>query len=206
VQGMATPGLVDAQAAAALSGPPLWVLVTDTAPQDAYVAVQYDSRWFWTADTDIQSKNTFAIICCCFRLPIPERRGSAPVVTTPAQRASYRTDHMRTKPITYRDRPLAEPIGISAGIPRRIGARLLPTWWQPLCQCGVINARPGGLTVARCRTTRRPSAQNPIGQTFDPKMRIIAGSQALLPSLAHKSEWRRLWAPAISLRQWTCSS
>jgi hypothetical protein len=72
VQGMATPGLVDAQAAGALSVPLLWVLVTDTAPQDAYVAVQYDSRWFWTADTDIQSKNTFAIICCCFRLPIPE--------------------------------------------------------------------------------------------------------------------------------------
>jgi hypothetical protein len=64
---------------------------------------------------------------------------------------------MRTKPITYRDSPLAEPIGISAGIPRRIGARLLPMWWQPLCQCGVINARPGGLTVARCRTTRRSS-------------------------------------------------
>jgi hypothetical protein len=27
-----------------------------------------------------------------------------------------------------------------------------------------------------------------------------AGWQALLPSLAHKSEWSRLWAPAISLR------
>jgi hypothetical protein len=67
--------LVDAQAAAALSGPPLWVLVTDTAPQDAYVAVQYDSRWFWTADTDIQSKNAFAIICCCFRLPITRVKG-----------------------------------------------------------------------------------------------------------------------------------
>ena len=55
VQGKATPGLVDAQAAGALSGPPLRVLVTDMPPQDAYVAVQYNGRWFWIADTDIQS-------------------------------------------------------------------------------------------------------------------------------------------------------
>jgi hypothetical protein len=32
---------------------------------------------------------------------------------------------MRTKPITYSDSRLAEPIGISTGIARRIGARLL---------------------------------------------------------------------------------
>ena len=55
-QGKATPGLVDTQAAGALNGPPFRVLVTDTPPQDAYVAAQYDRRWFWIADTDIQSK------------------------------------------------------------------------------------------------------------------------------------------------------
>src|SRR5882757_2209947 len=32
---------------------------------------------------------------------------------------------MRTKPITYNDSRLAEPTGVSAGIARRIGARLL---------------------------------------------------------------------------------
>ena len=32
---------------------------------------------------------------------------------------------MRTKPITYNDGRLAEPTGISDGIARRIGARLL---------------------------------------------------------------------------------
>ncbi|MGC1889353.1 MAG: hypothetical protein WA709_25245, partial [Stellaceae bacterium] len=32
---------------------------------------------------------------------------------------------MRTKPITYNDSRLAEPTGISDGIVRRIGARLL---------------------------------------------------------------------------------
>jgi len=85
VQGKATPGLVDAQAAGALSGPPLRVLVTDTPPQDAYVAVQYDRRWFWIADTDIQSKNTFAIIMLLFSIADTGVKGSAPIVTIPAQ-------------------------------------------------------------------------------------------------------------------------
>ena len=38
----------------------------DTPPKDAFVAVQYDNRWFWIAGTDIQSKNTFAIIMLLF--------------------------------------------------------------------------------------------------------------------------------------------
>ena len=84
VQGT-TPELVDAQAAGAPSGPPLRVLVTDTPPQDAYVAVQYDRRWFWIADTDIQSKNTFAIIMLLFSIADTGVKGSAPVVTIPAQ-------------------------------------------------------------------------------------------------------------------------
>jgi hypothetical protein len=84
VQGRAGPGLVDTQAAA-LSGPPLRVLVTDTPPQDAYVAVQYDRRWFWVADTDIQSKYTFAIVMLLFSIADTGVRGSAPIVTIPAQ-------------------------------------------------------------------------------------------------------------------------
>ena len=46
VKGKAAPGLVDTQAAGALNGPPLRVLVTDTPPQDAYVVAQYDRRCF----------------------------------------------------------------------------------------------------------------------------------------------------------------
>jgi hypothetical protein len=84
VQGKAAPGLVDTQAAVALNGPPLRVLVTDTPPQDVYVAVQYDRRWFWIADTDIQSKNTFAIIMLLFSIADTGVKGSAPVVTIPA--------------------------------------------------------------------------------------------------------------------------
>jgi hypothetical protein len=55
VQAKAGPGLVDTQSAA-LNGPHLRVQVTDTPPRDAYVAAQYDKRWFWIADNDIQSK------------------------------------------------------------------------------------------------------------------------------------------------------
>jgi hypothetical protein len=84
VQGKATPGLVDAQAAGAPSGPPLRVLVTDTAPQAAFIAVQYDRRWFWIADTDIQSKNTFAIIMLLFSIADTGVKGAAPIVTIPA--------------------------------------------------------------------------------------------------------------------------
>jgi hypothetical protein len=87
VQGRAGPGLVDTQAAA-LSGPPLRVLVTDTPPQDAYVATQYDRRWFWVADTDIQSKYTFAIVMLLFSIADTGVRGSAPIVTIPANQGA----------------------------------------------------------------------------------------------------------------------
>jgi hypothetical protein len=84
VQGKATPGLVDTPGAGALNGPPLRVLVTDEPPKDAHVAVQYDNRWFWIADTDVQSKYTFGIIMLLFSIADTGVRGSAPVVTIPA--------------------------------------------------------------------------------------------------------------------------
>jgi hypothetical protein len=68
IQGKAAPGLVDTQAPGAPSVPPLRVLVADTPPKAAYVAVQYDNRWFWIADTDIQSKYTFGIIMLMFSI------------------------------------------------------------------------------------------------------------------------------------------
>ena len=84
-QGKAARGLVDTQGPGAPIGPPLRVLVTDTPPKDAYVAVQYDRRWFWIADTDIQSKNTFGIIMLLFSIADTGVKGAAPVVTIPAQ-------------------------------------------------------------------------------------------------------------------------
>ena len=83
-QGRATPGIVDAPEAAALSGPPLRVLVTNTPPMDADVAVQYDKKWFWIADTDIQSKYTFGIIMLLFSIADTGVKGATPVVTIPA--------------------------------------------------------------------------------------------------------------------------
>jgi hypothetical protein len=84
VQGKATPGLVDTPGAGALNGPPLRVLVTDAPPKDAHVAVQYDNRWFWIADNDVQSKYTFGIIMLLFSIADTGTRGAAPVVTIPA--------------------------------------------------------------------------------------------------------------------------
>ena len=82
-QGKAGPGLVDTQSAAPI-GPPLRVHVTDAPPRDAYVSAQYDKRWFWIAGTDIQSKYTFATIMLLFSIADPGVRGSAPIVTIPA--------------------------------------------------------------------------------------------------------------------------
>ncbi len=84
VQGKAAQGLVDTQAAGALGGSPLRVLVTETQPQDAHVAVQYGRRWFWIADNDIQSKYTFGIVMLLFSIADTGVWGAAPVVTIPA--------------------------------------------------------------------------------------------------------------------------
>ena len=84
MQGKATPGVAEALGTAALSGPSLRVQVTDAQPPDAFVATQYDGRWFWIADTDIQSKYTFGIIMLLFSIADTGVRGSAPVVTIPA--------------------------------------------------------------------------------------------------------------------------
>jgi hypothetical protein len=82
-QGKATPGLVEASGAA-LNGPPLRVLVADAPPRGAFVAAEYDGRWFWIANNDIQSKYTFGIIMLLFSIADTGVRGSTPVVTIPA--------------------------------------------------------------------------------------------------------------------------
>jgi hypothetical protein len=84
-QGKAAPGLSDTGAPGASIGPLLRVLVTDTPPKNAHVAVQYNNRWFWIADADIQSKYTFGVIMLMFSIADTGVRGAAPVVTIPAQ-------------------------------------------------------------------------------------------------------------------------
>ena len=82
--GKAAPGAVSSKPQVALSGPPLRVLVADDAPKNAHVAVPYLGRWYWIADTDIESKTTFGIVMLLFSIADTGTKGSAPVVTIPA--------------------------------------------------------------------------------------------------------------------------
>jgi hypothetical protein len=84
-EGKAGRGAVSSRAEEPLSGPPMRILAGDAAPQDASVAVQYKNRWFWIADTDIQSKTTFAIVMMLFSIADTGVKVSAPIVNIPAQ-------------------------------------------------------------------------------------------------------------------------
>ena len=83
-EGKAAPGLVDDQAGETQTPPVLRFVSGDAPPRDAYVAVPYNGRWFWIANTDIRSKYTFAFVMLLFSISDTGVRGSAPVVTVPA--------------------------------------------------------------------------------------------------------------------------
>jgi hypothetical protein len=83
-EGRAAPGLVDNRAGGAPSGPTVTILSGPAAPRDAYVAVQYGGRWFWIPGTDIQSKYTFGFVMLLFSISDTGVKGTAPVVTVPA--------------------------------------------------------------------------------------------------------------------------
>jgi hypothetical protein len=81
--GKALPGSVSSQAEP-VGAATMRILAGDAAPKDASVAVQYNDRWFSIADTDIQSKTTFGVLMLLFSIADTGVRGSAPVVTIPA--------------------------------------------------------------------------------------------------------------------------
>ena len=83
-EGKAAPGAVNTQQAI-WGGPPMRVLVGDAAPKDVYAAVPYEGRWYWIANTDIESKTTFGIVMLLFSISETGIKGAAPVVTIPAQ-------------------------------------------------------------------------------------------------------------------------
>jgi len=56
--GKATPGL----AGGSSGTPAVNILCGNTAPAGASIAVKYNGRWFWIADTDIQSKTVFGTV------------------------------------------------------------------------------------------------------------------------------------------------
>ncbi len=84
-EGRASPGAVNSRREEPPSGPPMRIRVSDTPPKDAYVAAQYNHRWYWIADTDIQSKTTFGFLMMLFSISETGIKGAAPVITIPAQ-------------------------------------------------------------------------------------------------------------------------
>ncbi len=84
VGGKAAPGSTDAQTVPPEQRPILNILSGDAPPKDASVAVQYGSKWFWIADTDIESKTTFGVLMLMFSIADTGVKGAAPVVTVPA--------------------------------------------------------------------------------------------------------------------------
>jgi hypothetical protein len=60
------------------------ILSAEAPPGDAFVAVHYGGRWFWIENTDIRSKYTFGFVMLLFSISDTGVRGSAPVVTVPA--------------------------------------------------------------------------------------------------------------------------
>ena len=82
--GRTTPGVSQAQPDDAGAGPGMRILSGDAAPRDVFVAVRYSNRWYWIADTDLQSKSTFTIVMLLFSIADTGVKGAAPVVTIPA--------------------------------------------------------------------------------------------------------------------------
>jgi hypothetical protein len=82
--GRAAPGRVDTEPLKPAAGPRLEILSGKSAPSDAYVAARYGERWFWIADTDIQSKLAFGFVMLLFSISETGVKGAAPVVTVPA--------------------------------------------------------------------------------------------------------------------------
>jgi hypothetical protein len=83
-EGNATPGMVSTQSPTRWGGPPIRILVGDAAPNDAFVAVPYDNRWYWIAKTDIETKSTFGVLMLLFSVAETGTKGPSPVVTIPA--------------------------------------------------------------------------------------------------------------------------
>jgi hypothetical protein len=77
-----TPGLVEGQANSS-PAPLLNILSGSNLPPDPSIAVQYNGRWFWIADTDIRSKSVFAAVMLLFSISDIGVKGMGPIVTIP---------------------------------------------------------------------------------------------------------------------------
>jgi len=57
----------------------------DSAPDGAYVSVQYRGRWFWISDRDYRSKGALSFLMLMFSLTESDTSSAAPVLTVPAR-------------------------------------------------------------------------------------------------------------------------
>jgi hypothetical protein len=78
-----TPGLVEGQENKTQM-PLLNILSGSNLSPDPSIAVQYNGRWFWIADTDIRSKSVFAAVMLLFSISDIGIKGMGPIVTIPA--------------------------------------------------------------------------------------------------------------------------
>lgn len=66
--------------------PLIKIASSGTAPQDAFVSVSYQGKWFWIEDRDPASKKLFSFILLLFTFVETGSRDAAPVLTIPTTR------------------------------------------------------------------------------------------------------------------------
>src|SRR5262249_17076381 len=83
-EGRAAPGLGIGQPDPTADTPIVNILSSKSAPSDASIAVQYDGRWFWIADTDFRSKSIFGSVMMLFSISDIGAKANGTIVTIPA--------------------------------------------------------------------------------------------------------------------------
>jgi hypothetical protein len=83
-EGRAAPGLALGQSDGTAGTPVVNILSGNSAPSDASIAVQYDGRWFWIADTDFRSKSIFGTVMMLFSISDIGAKANGTIVTIPA--------------------------------------------------------------------------------------------------------------------------
>lgn len=79
-----TPGLTEGEARSDSNRPILNIFSGSNLPADSSIAVQYNGRWFWIADTDIRSKSVFGAVMLLFSISDIGVKGMGPLLTIPA--------------------------------------------------------------------------------------------------------------------------
>ena len=85
LEGRATPGLREAEQGGSPVVHMVNILSSKSKPEDAYVAVHYQDRWFYIDNCDLKSKRTFAFMMLLFTLSDSGAQSTPPMITIPAQ-------------------------------------------------------------------------------------------------------------------------